>query len=168
MICTTFASPPCVLASVTSYCTQRDSRMSSSHRARTSYSLLLLCFVLLRAVIKKLLIHLHEQLQCIVDQPMDCPAKKSGKENKSWWYPPGPQPWVSPSSTDKSQQLQQLVVRYRNVTKDFHAVPALRVGKPSPQTQHLRPSHGERDGGERQKKTAGIALLWLRSSWVQK
>lgn len=49
------------------------------------YSLLLLCLVLLCAVIKKLLVHLHEELQCIVDQPMNCPAKEQGKENKSWW-----------------------------------------------------------------------------------
>lgn len=81
---------------------QGDSSMSSSYLARISYSLLLLCLVLLCAIIKKLLVHLHEQLQCIVYQPMDCPAKKWGKKNKSWWDPPGPQPRVRTSSADKN------------------------------------------------------------------
>lgn len=59
--------------------------MSSSYLAKTSYSLLLLCLVLLCAVIKKLLVHLHEELQCIVDQPVNCPAEEGEKENRSWW-----------------------------------------------------------------------------------
>lgn len=44
------------------------------------HSLLFLCLVLLCAVIKQLLIHLHKQLQGIVDQSMDCPA--TGKKDQ--------------------------------------------------------------------------------------
>lgn len=44
------------------------------------YSLLFLCLVLLCAVIKQLLIHLHKEFQGIVDQAMDCPA--AGKKHQ--------------------------------------------------------------------------------------
>lgn len=43
-------------------------------------SLLLLCLVLLCAVIKQLLIHLHKQLQGIIDESMDCPATRKKDE----------------------------------------------------------------------------------------
>jgi len=36
--------------------------------------LLLLSLVLLSAVIKQLLVHLHKELKSIVDKPVDCPA----------------------------------------------------------------------------------------------
>ena len=41
-------------------------------------SLLFLSLVLLGAVIKQLLVHLHEELQGVVDQPMDCPRHRKG------------------------------------------------------------------------------------------
>lgn len=37
-----------------------------------------LCPELLGTVIKELLVHLHEQFQCIVDQAMDRPAMRGG------------------------------------------------------------------------------------------
>lgn len=40
--------------------------------------LLLLGFVLLGAIIKQLLVHLHKELQSIVNKPMDCPVAKRG------------------------------------------------------------------------------------------
>lgn len=62
-----------------------------SPRAET-HSLLLLCLVLLCAVIEQLLVHLHKQLQGVVDQPMDCPASrgKMGCEGQSLSLVPGP------------------------------------------------------------------------------
>lgn len=38
--------------------------------------LLLLSLVLLSAVIEQLLVHLHKELQSIVDEPMNCPVQK--------------------------------------------------------------------------------------------
>lgn len=50
----------------------------SSCHASWNHSLILLCPELLCAVIKELLVHLHEQLQGIVDQAMDGPVQKKG------------------------------------------------------------------------------------------
>lgn len=39
------------------------------------YLLLSLCLVLLCTIVKQFLVHLHEQFQCIIDQPMYRPEK---------------------------------------------------------------------------------------------
>lgn len=49
-------------------------------KARCRDSLLFLCLVLLCAVVKELLIHLHKQLECIIDQSMDRPATRKKDE----------------------------------------------------------------------------------------
>lgn len=53
---------------------QRGASGGQPKPCKQTYALLLLRLVLLCAVIKQLLVHLHKQLQGVVDQPMDCPA----------------------------------------------------------------------------------------------
>lgn len=55
---------------------QRDPRGEDGSPQVERHSLLFLCLVLLCAVIKQLLVHLHKQLQGVVDQSMDCPAAR--------------------------------------------------------------------------------------------
>lgn len=56
------------------------------------YSLLLLGLVLLCTIIKQLLVHLHEELQGIVDESMDCPATQGKTEFRRPGLPSVPQP----------------------------------------------------------------------------
>ncbi len=69
-----------------------DTSSESNHTTPTIFSLfphihllLLLSLVLLSAVIKQLLVHLHKELQSIVDKPMDCPARGNSSISSDMW-----------------------------------------------------------------------------------